>query len=793
MIPILDRFALAHPKPDAPPLADLRPLADALTTTWPWDAHFAGYSHPTIRQRLSTATTGAAMVVAAFDVDGPGHVASPEWFASEAPKVQAVAAAHPGVWVYPTSGGYRLVWALPAPVAVPVAADGTAWWRRYGAWVAYLEASFGIQADPKCSDWTRLYRLPLVVRAGRATTGAAMQLGDPAGTWAPPVVVPAEPPRATSALAPAEPRPTAYQAVVALHFANPPQDDRNAHSMAFAAAGAHLGATQDQVERDLVALLEASRADARHIRGAAEIVARTFDRVASGEPVAWRPSAWRGTQLELDLGAAWNLREPAPAPAAPTGASSAPPRLAALDLIGAPANVERALTRYRGRQDPGVAPELKDSRAVLRWLVEVKGWTPEQIGAELGDGARAAALEFARAEVQSPGRLAQLDELLKPVDLRFNQLTLAIEVHAQGARRDWSDSDTALYRALAELRGISEPNRPVARGDIEERARARAEMASYHPVRDYLTGLRWDGQARLDALWTRYFGAEESAVVRSLGACFALGAARRAMRPGTKVDLMPILYGEQGVFKSTAVKVLAGADFFTDASPQFGHRSENALTLTGCWIWEIPELEGFDRSEQNQIKAFVTRTEDHVLLPYARVKTRHPRHSVMIATTNEEQCLKDPTGSRRHPVIAIGTIDVAGLERDRDQLWAEALHRAASAEPHWLSPQLGRMQATQNERFQTRDETFESALLAWFKRPPLVRLAHDGKAAESFTIPEALSFAIGAPVERQNHQMQVRMGLALRRLGVVGRRTATGDGHNVMRATVRVYDFPTQA
>jgi predicted P-loop ATPase len=786
--PVFDRFARAWPKPDAP-RAEYLPIEAAFGTTWPWDAHFAAYSRPDVPHRLDSDSPGVdatEMVLAAFDVDAPGKAATAAWYAAELPKVQAVAAAHPGVWVYPTRGGYRLVWRLAAPQPT------RGWWRYVRAWLGYLESTFAITADPKCTDWTRLYRLPLVRRDGTQTDGHAVQYGT--GTWAPPVQVQPEPVRATHTTAPVAPRPAAYAAVVALHFANPPSDDRNAHSMAFAAAGAYLGASQERVEADLTALLERSGADQRHVRAVSRIVERTFERVAEGETVTWRPSAWRGTQLELDLGAAWQTREPdAPAPHAPPVQPTVVPGVARasltdLDLIGAPANVERALMRYRGRQDPGSTPELKDSRAVIRWLVEVKQWTPDQVGSELGPGAQQAAADLAREEVQSPGRLAQLDELLKPVDLRFNQLTLAIEVHGgsagAGARRDWSDSDTALYRALAELRGISAPDKPVARGDIEERARARAEASAYHPVRDYLTGLRWDGQPRLDQLWVRYFGAAAGPVHQALGACFALGAVRRAMQPGTKVDLMPILYGDQGVFKSTAIKVLAGRDFYTDASPQFGHRSENTLTLTGCWIWEIPELEGFDRSEQNAIKAFVTRTEDHVLLPYARIKTRHPRHSVMLGTTNVEQCLKDPTGSRRHPVVAVGSIDVQGLEADRDQLWAEACVRAATAEPHWMGRELGQLMAEQNDQFQSNDETYEAALLTWFGKEPRVRLCKDGVALDRFTIPEALLYAIGIPTERQDHRVQTRAGQALNRLGMKPiRETVYGVRH-------RYYMFP---
>lgn len=459
-------------------------------------------------------------------------------------------------------------------------------------------------------------------------------------------------------------------------------------------------------------------------------------------------------------------------------------------LMGAPYSVERALKSFRAqhlRRDPGSEPELTNSSAVIKWLVGSKGWSPDRVAAELGRDAGEFAVTLRTPEVQSVGRLTKIDQLLGAHELLWNEMALTVEIDGE----PWSDNHTARIRLALEQCGASDPEKPVPNGDIEQRARALA--AAYHPVAEYLGALpAWDGVPRVDGLWTSYFGAEACDLNRKLGACFAIAAVRRVLEPGTKVDMMPILYGRQGAFKSSGLSALVGGPpFFTDAAPGFGHRSENAMTLAGCWVWEIAEMQGMDRADQNAVKAFVTRCEDDVLLPYARSKSRLHRRSIAIGTTNDEACLNDPTGSRRHPVIEIGTIAIDDIRRDRDQIWAEALVRMRAEEPHWLSPEEEAQLAQRNEERHTRtDEVVVAGLEEWFALPPEQRFRSkyerrfppQGKpdVRAEFTVAEALEFAFGGKLDRAG---DVRIGLALRAMGVEWRRAG--------KKRIRRYVFPT--
>ena len=129
------------------------------------------------------------MVLFVVDVDWPGHnddgPATPAWRDEQAPKIDALLAAHPGGFVYESRGGYRLVYGLPAPFPIRSTEDDGRWVARYKGSLRYLERRFGIVGDVACADWTRIYRAPHVVRDGvpqeLATRGAPSTLG----TWAP--------------------------------------------------------------------------------------------------------------------------------------------------------------------------------------------------------------------------------------------------------------------------------------------------------------------------------------------------------------------------------------------------------------------------------------------------------------------------------------------------------------------------------------------------------------------------------------------------------------------------------
>lgn len=223
---------------------------------------------------------------------------------------------------------------------------------------------------------------------------------------------------------------------------------------------------------------------------------------------------------------------------------------------------------------------------------------------------------------------------------------------------------------------------------------AQADESRFHPVREYLEALAWDGTARLGTWLSTYLGAvaegetdDERARIEkyfaAVGTRFLISAVARAYEPGCKVDTMLILEGPQGAQKSTALRALAKS-WFSDMSIDIGNK-DTYLVMRKAWIYEHAELDGITRREAGEVKAFLSRASDHFRAPYAREAAEQPRSLVFAGTVNDSAYLKDPTGSRRYWIVPVGTIDLEALRRDVDQLWAEAVHLYKQGEQWWLT------------------------------------------------------------------------------------------------------------
>lgn len=241
----------------------------------------------------------------------------------------------------------------------------------------------------------------------------------------------------------------------------------------------------------------------------------------------------------------------------------------------------------------------------------------------------------------------------------------------------------------------------------------------FHPLRDWLNGLVWDGEPRLDMLFPAYFGATDTdpddetkaaPYLRMIGPAFLMSMVARIDRPGCQADYMIVLEGDQGTLKSTACRVLAG-EYFSDNLPKLhnGDRVRIAMHLRGRWLIEVAEMASLDRAEASDLKEFLSQVEETFVPKFGRHEVTEKRQTIFIGTTNAAQYLRDTTGARRFWPVRTGYIDIDALERDRAQLFAEAVARYRAGEPYWPSPEdeARFFKPVQASRFQS-DEAWES-------------------------------------------------------------------------------------
>jgi len=254
----------------------------------------------------------------------------------------------------------------------------------------------------------------------------------------------------------------------------------------------------------------------------------------------------------------------------------------------------------------------------------------------------------------------------------------------------WIDADTTELRTFFEThyKGYK-----PAKGDVKDAVVASAIKQAFHPVRDYLNKLVWDGVPRLDTLFIDYLGVEDSEYARTVTRKSLVGAVARVMNPGCKFDYMIVFIGKQGRGKSSIIRKLAIKDeWFTDSLTTFdGSKAFEAVT--GKWLIEVSEMHAFDKQTMKQANAFITAQSDFYRAAYAEFPEDRPRQCAFFGTSNYSDCLRDETGGRRFWPLVIEKGEkkkniFKNLDKERDQIWAEVLCYWKMGEALFLTSEL---------------------------------------------------------------------------------------------------------
>jgi predicted P-loop ATPase len=308
---------------------------------------------------------------------------------------------------------------------------------------------------------------------------------------------------------------------------------------------------------------------------------------------------------------------------------------------------------------PHFDPLTPDQRAYLDRLealkIEETPPKPNGNGADDGDG-------FIR-HPESKKILPRYDNVVVAlrkfgVRLRFNEFSGRIELDGlKGYGPELDDPGAIRLRHKMEAAlGLVAPRLLVV-DSLTDFAHANR----YHPVRDYLGSLQWDGVKRLDTWLVAYGKADDSEFNKAVGALMLIAAVRRVRQPGCKFDTMPVLESAiEGKNKSQALRLMAVRDAWFSDSMELGANPKEAIEQTsGKWIVEIGELHGLSTREEGRIKAFLSRQEDHARESYAHFAKTVGRQCIYVGTTNDNDYLK--AEGRRILPVAIGVFDLDRL------------------------------------------------------------------------------------------------------------------------------------
>ena len=351
---------------------------------------------------------------------------------------------------------------------------------------------------------------------------------------------------------------------------------------------------------------------------------------------------------------------------------------------------------------------------------------------EFGDGRTTDRLDRLRLEVDGkkiPSSLVNITTILDGLSdwsgvFAYNELTAQVMVMRPlpGMRgnpnffheRRFEDADITYTRMWLSRRMKWTT---VNKSDVADAIDVVAKQTIISPVRHYLEGLPemdpTEAREFLETALKKHFGLQQFGVhpdaIEFANLAFRkwlISAVARMFKPGCKADHVLILEGGQGAGKSTAIRTLCGDDTFGDSIPPL-HTKDASDYVRGKWIIELAELSSVSKAEVEQVKAYITRTEEKFRPAYGRSEVVYPRRCVFVGTTNRTDYLRDETGNRRFWPVRVDKIDQDLIRQDRDRIWAAALSLYRTGEPWWLSPDEAALADAEQSKRTTIDPLYE--------------------------------------------------------------------------------------
>lgn len=389
-------------------------------------------------------------------------------------------------------------------------------------------------------------------------------------------------------------------------------------------------------------------------------------------------------------------------------------------------------------------------------------------------GAIPATLANVAAAMQAPERFSGCE-------IRHDRFLDEIMISPVG-RNEWRpyrDADGVELRLRLEQGGF----RPIGRELIRDVVLHVAERNQFDSAQIWLASLPvWDGQDRIANFLPRVFGCINSNYHTAIGLYVWTAIAGRIIKPGVKADMAVILYGPQGIGKSTAIaRIVPDASLYREIDLS-ARDADLARTLRGVIVAEISELRGLHSREQEHIKATLSRTHESWVPKYREHATTYARRVILFGTTNKREFLADETGERRFLPVDVPGIegygvggkrgcDLEWLESNRAQLFAEGAHlfRAHGV----MHRDAERLAKAEHGAFKLCD-AWQSTLANWLSAETLERFAADSEAPPADATPRGRAYlraeevaqrALGIQPRDITKAVYMRIGAAMHELG----------------------------
>jgi predicted P-loop ATPase len=353
------------------------------------------------------------------------------------------------------------------------------------------------------------------------------------------------------------------------------------------------------------------------------------------------------------------------------------------------------------------------------------------------------------------------------IPIWFDPFLVKIIYAVEGEEREFGDAElAALTRWFQGEFGV----RNMGKLAVNDAVHIYARTHQRNCCRDWLESLRWDLTPRLNLLMPMGLGTDDTEYYQAIGRCFLMGMVLRVLRPGAEVKAMPVLEGPENARKTRALQTIGGK-FYAAANDKILDKDFLQL-FPGKMLIDISEMHSFSKAEVGRIKSIISTPSDRYRESYGRYAADHPRQCVFAGTTNRDDWNTSDTGATRFWPVACGQIDTAWIEREREQLFAEAVARIQDGECHWDVPE-GDARDLVDER-RARDP-WEEQVMLWCDARPWV------------LIEDILTTCVGLELKKCSPMEANRIRSILRANGY--RRVSIREGHKIFKAYKKMSSY----
>lgn len=295
--------------------------------------------------------------------------------------------------------------------------------------------------------------------------------------------------------------------------------------------------------------------------------------------------------------------------------------------------------------------------------------------------------------------LIELTNSIKQIrNIKYNEMTNLIEIEKDGCFKTLENREIQLLR----LNLSEKKNTTFSTDDIKTSIYGISELNRYHPIKELIEAVQWDGVKRAEKFFIDCLGVEDNELNREVTRKWLLACITRLYEKGRKFDEMLILFGGQGIGKSTTLERLALDTFYTKVTGKLSN--ETILQTSKTWLVELDELSTLLRTPSEEFKAWLSSRKDTTRVPYEAQPLDFERGFIVLGTTNNKKILKDNTGNRRFWILDcnkdnIKTSIFSLTKQDILQVWAEVRTWYLKNESLLLSQTARKMMEEKTENY----------------------------------------------------------------------------------------------